>query len=78
MDMLTAGVYLFAYLFCSIFILLSREATVALYFRRIHTRSELSIFQVIRLFDFFDACSKPPSRDNHRKVPYPTTQQRVR
>jgi len=26
----------------------------------------------------FAACSKPPSRDNHRKAPYPRTQQRVR
>ena len=24
----------------------------------------------------FAVCSKPPSRDNHRKLPYPRTQQR--
>jgi len=26
----------------------------------------------------FTAFSKPPSRDNHSKVPYPSTQQRIR
>jgi len=26
----------------------------------------------------FAACSMPPSRDNHRKAPYPRTQQRMR
>ena len=41
-------------------------------------------FPVIQCFcDFFEflptefaACSKPPSKDNHRKVSYPRTQQR--
>ena len=42
---------------------------------------ELTIFHVFRLtFDFFPrkfaACSKPPSRDNHRKGLYQRTQQR--
>jgi len=38
-----------------------------------------SIFEFsVYFFDFlplkFAACSKPPSRDNHRKAPYPRTQ----
>ena len=39
------------------------------------------MFQALQsMFDFFPrkfaACSKPPSRDNHRKASYPRTQQR--
>ena len=42
---------------------------------------ELTVFQSFRLtFDFFPrklaTCSKPSSRDNHRKAPYPRTQLR--
>ena len=42
---------------------------------------ELTIFKAFLLkFDFFPrkfaACSKPPSRDNHRKASYPRTQRR--
>jgi len=56
---------------------------VAPYYGRIRTRLRVVHFQVFRLFfDFlpteFAACSKPPSRNNHRKVLYPKTQQRVR
>ena len=40
---------------------------------------ELTVFQVFLMaFDFFPrkfaACSEPPSRDNHRKAPFPKTQ----
>ena len=57
------------------------KATVALSFGRIRARLGVNNFQVFRLtFDFFlhkfAACSKPLSRDNHRKASYPRTQQR--
>ena len=57
------------------------KATVALSFGRIRTRLGVNNSQVFRLtFDFFPhefaACSKPLSRDNHRKASYPRTQQR--
>jgi len=46
-------------------------------------RLEVIHFQVFLLFFWllttkFAACSKPPSRDNHRKAPYSRTQQLVR
>jgi len=51
------------------------KATMALYFERIRTRLGIVHFRVFRLFlclltTEFAACSKPPSRDNHRKAPY--------
>jgi len=69
-------------LFCPIFILLSRESDGG-DFGRIGTRLGVVHFRVFRLFLWllitqFAACSKPPSRDNHRKAPYSRTQQRVR
>jgi len=59
------------------------KATVALYFGRIRTLLGIVHFRVFRLFLWlltteFAACSKPPSRYNHRKAPFPRTQQRVR
>jgi len=59
------------------------KATVALYFGQICTRLGVVHFRVFCLFLWFlstkfAACSKPPSRDNHRKASYPRTQQRVR
>jgi len=58
------------------------KATVAQYFGRILTRLGVVHFRAFRLFVWlltteFAACSKPPSRDNHRKSPYPRTQQRI-
>jgi len=49
---------------------------VALYFGQICTRLGVVHFQVFRLFlrlltTEVAACSKPPSRDNHCKAPYP-------
>jgi len=59
------------------------KATVVLYFGWICTCSWVVHFRVFRLFLWlltteFAACSKPPSRDNRRKAPYPRTQQPVR
>jgi len=56
------------------------KATVALYFGRIRTRWGVVHTRVFSLFLWLltTECSKPPSRDNHRKAPYPKTQQRVR
>jgi len=59
------------------------KATVALYFERIRTGFGVVHFRVFRLLLLlltakFAACSKPLSRDNHRKAPYSKTQQRVR
>jgi len=53
------------------------------YFGRICTRLGVVHFRVFWLFlrlltTEFAACSMSPSRDNHRKAPYPRTQQRVR
>jgi len=60
------------YLFCFVPFLSScyEKVTVALYFGRI--RLGVVHFQVFRLFlslltTEFAACSKPPSRDNHRE-----------
>jgi len=52
------------------------KATVALYFGRIRTRFGVVHFRVFQLFLWlltteFASWSKPPSRDNHRKAPYP-------
>jgi len=68
---------------CSIVILLSRESDDGAIRTIIRTRLEVVHFWVFRLFLWllateFAACSKPPSRDNHRKVHYPRTQERVR
>jgi len=68
---------------CSIFILLSRESDgVAIFWTNPHPLRSypFSSFSVVLwlLTTEFAACSKPPSRDNHRKTPYPKTQQRVR
>jgi len=54
------------------------KATVALYFGRIRTRLGVVHFRVLRLLLWllateFAVCSKPPSRNNHRKAPYPRT-----
>jgi len=59
------------------------KAIVALYFGRIRTRLDVVHFRVFRLFLWLltielAACSKPPSRNNHRKAPYLRTQQLVR
>ena len=56
------------------------KSTVALSFGRIRTRLGVNNSQVFRLtLDFFPhkfaTCSKPLSRDNHRKASYPRTQQ---
>jgi len=56
------------------------KATVALYFARIRTCLRSCPFPCFLLFLWlltaeFAACSKPPSRDNHRRAPYPRTQQ---
>ena len=40
------------------------------------TKEGRSFFPTEFLFFEFAACSKPPSRDNHRKVPYQRMQQR--
>jgi len=52
---------------------------MALYFGRIRMRLGVVHFRVFWLFLWlltseFAACSKPPSRDNHRKALYPRTQ----
>jgi len=54
-----------------------------IYFGRIRTRLDIVHFRVSCCFfrfltTEFAACLKPPSRDNHRKAPYPRMQQRVR
>jgi len=56
------------------------KATVALYFGRIRTCLGVVHFRLffeLLTTSFIAACSKPPS-SNHRKAPYPRTQQRVR
>jgi len=72
-------------LFCSIFILLSQESDGGAKFWTNPHPLRVVHFQVFRLFlrlliteNLLAACSKPPCRDNHRKAPYPRTQQRVR
>jgi len=54
------------------------KAKMALYFRQIRTRIGVVHFQGFPLILYlltteFAACSKPPSRDNHRKASYPRT-----
>jgi len=78
------------YLFvCSFFILLSRESDgCAIFWTNPYPLRSCLFFEFsCCFFDFlplnlllaeFAACSKPPSRDNHCKAPYPRTQQRVR
>jgi len=60
-----------------------KKATVALYFGRNRTRLGVFHFRVFRLLIWiltteFAACSKPPSKDNHRKALFRRTQKRVR
>jgi len=69
-------------LFCSIFILLSRENDGGpIFWMNLHPLKSCPFprFSVVSLTSCteFAACSNPPSRDNHRKAPYPRTQQRV-
>jgi len=73
---------LFVCLFCSIFTFLSRESDGgAIFWTNLYLLRSCPFpsFSVLWLFTIvFAACSKPPSRDNNRKVPYPRTQQQVR
>jgi len=66
----------------SIFILLSRESDGGAIFwtnpNPLMSCPFLSFPVVWLLATEFAACSKPPSRDNHRKTLYPRTQQRDR
>jgi len=68
---------------CSIFILLSRESDGgAIFWMNSHPlRScQFPSFPVVSLtsYHWICCCSKPPSRDNHRKASYPRMQQHDR